>query len=392
MQQAFIIDAVRSPLARSKPGAAFAELHATELLAQVLAGLVQRNKLDPGMVDDVLTGCVSQVGDQSSTPGRVAWLAAGFPEHVPATTIDRRCGSGQQAVHFAAQGIMAGAYDIVIASGIESMSRVKMGSARMGQRPFGPSIQERYAPGLVSQGVAAELLAARYGLSRRELDSYSARSHHLAHSARESGAFRREIVPIQTQQGVVDCDETIRPHTHVDGLATLEPAFRDADISKRFPQIQWNITAGNSSQLSDGASAMLLMSESAASRLGLTPRARFVAFDVIGDDPITMMNAPIPSSRRILKKSGLSIDEISHYEINEAFASVPLAWQRELGGDLARLNPRGGAIALGHPLGASGVRLMTTMLHALEDNGGRYGLQSMCEAMGMANSTILERL
>lgn len=392
MQQAVIVDAIRSPMGRSKPGSAFTELHATELLAQVLKGLVERNRLDPGLVDDVITGCVTQAGEQSAGPGRVAWLAAGFPEHVPATTIDRKCGSSQQAVHFAAQGIMAGAYDIVIACGIESMSRVPMGSARIGQNPYGPSMEARYAPGLVSQGVAAELVAAKYELSREQMDTYSARSHELAAAARESGAFRREILGISTPNGVVEHDETIRAGTSVEKLGTLQASFRNDELSARFPQIGWNVTAGNASQISDGAAAMLLMSEAMAQRLGLNPRARFVAFDVCGDDPIAMLTAPIPASQRAIKKSGLTLDQIDHYEINEAFACVPLAWQKALGADPARLNPRGGAIALGHPLGASGVRLMTTMLHALEDSGQRYGLQSMCEAGGMANATIIERL
>ncbi|MBB5406318.1 acetyl-CoA C-acetyltransferase/acetyl-CoA acyltransferase [Paraburkholderia sp. HC6.4b] len=392
MQQAFIVDAIRSPMGRSKPGSAFTELHATELLAQVLKGLVERNKLDPGRVDDVITGCVTQAGEQSASPGRVAWLAAGFPDHVPATTIDRKCGSSQQAVHFAAQGIMAGAYDIVIACGIESMSRVPMGSARIGQNPYGPSLEARYAPGLVSQGVAAELVATKYDLSRKQMDAYAARSHELAAAAREAGAFRREILPIATPNGVVEHDETIRPGTSVEKLQALQASFRNDELSARFPQIRWNVTAGNASQISDGASAMLLMSESAAQRLGLKPRARFVAFDVYGDDPLLMLTAPIPASQRAMKKSGLKLHQVDHYEINEAFACVPLAWQKALNADPARLNPRGGAIALGHPLGASGVRLMTTMLHALEDGGGRYGLQSMCEAGGMANATIIERV
>ena len=322
----------------------------------------------------------------------MAWLAAGFPDHVPATTIDRRCGSSQQAVHFAAQGIMAGAYDIVIACGIESMSRVPMGAARIGQNPYGPSMEARYAPGLVSQGVSAELVAAKYGLSRHDMDSYAAQSHQRAHTARQANAFHREILPIRTPAGMVDQDETIRPGTTEEGLAALPSPFRNAELSERFPQIGWNVTAGNASQISDGAAAMLLMSESAAVRMGLTPRARFVSFDVYGADPLYMLTAPIPSSQRAIRKSGLHLEQIAHYEINEAFASVPLAWQRELGADPARLNPRGGAIALGHPLGASGVRLMTTMLHALEDSGQRYGLQSMCEAGGMANATIIECL
>jgi len=392
MQQAFIIDAIRSPLGRSKPGSAFTELHATELLAQVLSQLVRRNDLDPGLVDDVITGCVTQAGEQSAGVGRVAWLAAGFPEHVPATTIDRKCGSSQQAVHFAAQGIMAGAYDIVIACGIESMSRVPMGAARIGQNPYGPSFEERYAPGLVGQGVSAELVAAEWELSRHDMDSYSARSHQRAAAAQAAGGFKREIVGIQTVNGLVEQDETIRANTTVERLATLESPFRNDELSARFPQIGWNVTAGNASQISDGAAAILIVSERMATKLGLKPRARFVGFDVIGANPLEMLTAPIPATQRVLAKTDMTLDQIAHYEINEAFASVPLAWQKTMKADGARLNPRGGAIALGHPLGASGVRLMTTMLHALEDSGERFGLQSMCEAGGMANATIIERV
>ena len=392
MQQAVIVDAIRTPMGRTKPGSALVDVHPVDLLAQLLSALVERNRLDPGSVDDVICGCVSQVGEQAGTPGRMAWLGAGFPEHVPSTTIDRKCGSSQQAVHFAAQGIMAGAYEIAIACGVESMSRVPMGAVRMGQDMCGSLVNARYAPGLVSQGISSELVSARWGLTREELDAYSARSHQLAHQARESGALAREIVPIRTPAGTVARDETIRPDTTAQGLAALKPAFRNDEMSARFPQIQWHTTAGNSSQITDGAAALLIVSERAAARLGLRPRARFVGFDVCGDSPLAMLTAPIPASRRVLEKTGLKIGDIAHCEINEAFASVPLAWQRELGADPARLNPRGGAIALGHPLGASGARLMTTMLHALEDTGGRYGLQSMCEAGGMANATVIERL
>ena len=387
-----IVEALRTPMGRGRADGSLAGLHPVELLAQTLQALVARTGIDPGVVDDVICGCVSQVGEQSGTPGRMAWLAAGYPEHVPSTTIDRKCGSSQQAVHFAAQGIMAGVYDVVIACGVESMSRIPMGTSKMGQDSAGPGMAERYAPGLVSQGISAEIIAARWGLDREKLDRYSVESHQRAERARAAGQFRREICAITTPAGPVEEDETIRGNTTIERLASLKPAFENAEMVQRFPHIGWHVTAGNASQITDGAAAMLLMSERTAARLGLRARARFVAFDVRGDSPVDMLTAPIPASRRVLEKAGLKVDAIDHFEINEAFASVPLAWQKDLGADGARLNPRGGAIALGHPLGASGVRLMTTMLHALEDTGGRYGLQSMCEAGGMANATIIERL
>ncbi|MGC4252237.1 MAG: thiolase family protein [Sphingobium sp.] len=393
MKNPVIVDALRSPMGRARSNGALAEVHAVELLSQVLGALIERNGIDPGLVDDVLCGCVTQYGEQGATPGRMAWLAAGFPEHVPSTTIDRRCGSSQQAIHFAAHGVQAGAYDIAIACGIESMSRIPMGAARAGQDFHGPSVTARYAPGLVSQGISADLVAHRWSLTRRELDEYATQSHRRAQATVEAGGFDREIVGIRTPSGtMVERDETIRPTTTVEGLAELQPVFRTDEAAARFPDLAWQTTAGNSSQMTDGASALLIMSEEAAARLGLKPRARFVAFDVRGDSPLEMLTAPIPTTRRVLEKAGLSIADIDHFEINEAFASVPLAWQREMGASMERLNPRGGAIALGHPLGASGARLMTTMLHALEDNGGRYGLQSMCEAGGMANATIIERI
>ena len=387
-----IVDAIRSPMARAKPDGALAEVHPVDLLSQVLQQLVERNRLDPGTVDDVICGCVSQAGEQAGTPGRLAWLAAGLPAHVPSTTIDRKCGSSQQAVHFAAQAIMAGTQDIVIACGVESMSRVPMGSSRMGKNTTGPRFDARFAPGLVGQGVSADLVAAQWGLSRAELDAYAVRSHQRAHAAQSSGAFVREIVGIDTPAGRATADETIRAGTTVEKLAGLKAVFESEELSARFPQIQWATTAGNASQMTDGASAMLIMSEQRAQQLGLRPRARFVAFDVVGDDPLYMLTAPIPATQRALAKARMKLDDIHHYEINEAFATVPMAWQKELKADGERLNPRGGAIALGHPLGASGIRLMTTLLHALEDSGQRYGLQSMCEAGGMANATIIERL
>ncbi len=392
MNTPVIVDAIRSPMARAKPDGALAQVHPVDLLSQVLAQLVARNQLDPGTVDDVICGCVSQVSEQAGTPGRMAWLAAGLPAHVPSTTIDRKCGSSQQAVHFAAQAIMAGTQDIVIACGVESMSRVPMGTARMGHSTTGERFDARYAPGLVGQGVSADLVAARWGIDRRQLDDYAARSHQRAHAAQASGAFVREIVGIDTPAGRFMADETIRPGTTAEKLASLKAVFQSEALSARFPQVGWHTTPGNASQMTDGAAAMLIMSEERALQLGLRPRARFVAFDVVGDDPLYMLTAPIPATHRVLAKAGMQLADMDHYEINEAFASVPLAWQKELGANADRLNPRGGAIALGHPLGASGLRLMITMLHALEDNGQRYGLQTMCEAGGMANATIIERL
>ncbi len=400
VRSAVVVDAVRSATGKGKPGGALSGIHSVELLGQVLAGLMARNDIDPGEVEDVLVGCVSQAADQAGTPGRWAWLAAGLPEHVPSVTIDRRCGSSQQALHFAAQGIIAGTYDVAVAGGVESMSRVPMGTARMGADPFGPSAQARYG-GLVSQGISAELVAARWKLDRDAQDEYAARSQRLAAEASSSGAFDGEIVPVlapvdQDDPGAgtveVTVDETIRAGTTVEGLAKLRPAFADEAMAERFPQIDWSVTAGNSSQLADGASALLVMEEERAAALGLEPIARIVAMSVVSDDPIMMLSGPIPATRRVLERTGMSIDQFDHFEVNEAFAPVPLAWQVELGADPERLNPRGGAIALGHPLGASGTRLMTTMLHALRDGGGRYGLQTMCEAGGMANATIVERL
>ncbi|RTL67637.1 MAG: thiolase family protein [Pseudonocardiaceae bacterium] len=390
MDEPFLIDAVRSPMGKGKPGGALSGLHAVDLLAQTIAGLVARTGIDPGRVDDVVTGCVSQAGEQSGNVGRMAWLAAGFPEHVPAVTVERKCGSSQQAVHFAAQGIMAGAYDLVIVAGVESMSRVPMGAARLGADPYGPSVTQRYAPGLVSQGVSAELVAARWKLSREQLDDYAARSHARAAEAADSGGFDGEIVPITVDGTVVSADESIRRGTTPEKLAGLRPAFTDDAMAARFPEITWSITAGNSSQITDGASALLLASDRAARELGLTPRARFRGFSVCGDDPVEMLTAPIPATRKLFERSGVGISDVDLYEVNEAFASVPLAWQAAFDADPDRLNARGGAIALGHPLGASGARLATTLLGALEARGGGLGLQTMCEAGGMANAMLLE--
>jgi len=402
MESAVIVDAVRSPLGKGRrasagrPGGSLSELHAVELLGQVLKGLVDRTGIDPGIVDDLIVGCVSQVGEQGGSPGRFAWLAAGLPEHVPATTVERRCGSGQQAAHFGAQAIMAGACDVVVVAGVESMSRVPMGSASVGVDTYGPSVRERYAPGLVPQGISAELIAHRYGMSRAALDDYSARSHELAAAAEAAGAVAGEIVPIVVPDGdgtrVVDADEGVRAGTTAEGLAALKPAFRAEEWEARFPEIDWRITAGNSSQITDGASALLLMSETKARELGLRARARFHSFAVAANDPLLMLLGPLPATEKVLARAGLSLAEIDHVEVNEAFAPVPLAWAEHFDADPKKLNPRGGAIALGHPLGASGCRLMTTMLTALEQSGGRYGLQTMCEAGGMANATVIEVL
>jgi acetyl-CoA acetyltransferase family protein len=393
MPHAVIVDAVRSPMGRGKPGGALSTVHPSDLLAAVITGLVERTGIDPGTVEDVMVGCVSQGGEQSSTPGRQAWLSAGYPVHVPSVTIERKCGSGQQAVEFASQGIAAGVYDVVVAGGVESMSRVPMGSARMGADPFGPGVTARF-PDLVPQGVSAELVADKWGLTRAQLDDYAVRSHALAASVAEAGGFDAEIVPVTTPEGiVVERDESIRPGTTAERLSELRAAFGTDEMRARFPQIDWKVTAGNSSQITDGASALLLMSEERALALGLRPRARIIASAVVGDDPTLMLTGPIPATTKVLAKAGLTIEQMDAVEVNEAFASVPLAWHAEFPGLSAeRLNPRGGAIALGHPLGASGARLMTTLIHHLEQTGGRFGLQTMCEAGGMANATIVELL
>jgi acetyl-CoA acyltransferase len=394
MSAAVIVDAVRSPMGRGKSTGALAGLHPADLLAQVLSALAERSSLDPELVDDVLIGCVGQAGEQSATPGRQALLAAGWPTSVPSVTIERKCGSGQQAVEFAAAGIVAGLYDIAVAGGVESMSRVPMGSARMGADPFGAGVRERF-PVLVPQGVSAELVAQRWKLSRAQLDEYAARSHARAEAARVDGEFKSEIVPVQAplDGGVtVTEDETIRAGTTVERLGELAPAFGTEEMVARFPDVEWKVTAGNSSQITDGASALLLTSSEKAEQLGLRPRARILASSVCGDDPTLMLTGPIPATHRALSRAGIGIEDVDAIEVNEAFASVPLAWQDEFGVPDERLNPRGGAIALGHPLGASGARLMTTLINHLEATGGRLGLQTMCEAGGMANATLIERI
>ncbi|MEV0686307.1 thiolase family protein [Nocardia sp. NPDC050378] len=388
MMSAVIVDVVRTPSGRGKQGGGLSSVHPATLLAGVLAELIARTGIDPALVDDVIGGCVTQSGEQANNISRTAVLAAGFPESVPATTVDRQCGSSQQAVHFAAQGVLAGAYDIAIACGVESMSRAPMFSNTQGKDSLRAPLAARYPDGLIGQGIAAEILAARWKLDRGRLDEFAARSHRLAAATAQAGGFDAELVPA----GELTADETIRSGTTVEGLAGLRPAFTDPDMAQRFPEIDWSVTAGNSSPLTDGASAALIMSESVASKLGLTPRARFHSFAVMGDDPTLMLTAVIPATRKALERVSLTVDDIDTFEVNEAFAPVPLVWQHELGADPDRVNPRGGAIALGHPLGASGTRLLATMVNHLEQTGGRYGLQTMCEAGGLANATIIERL
>jgi acetyl-CoA acyltransferase len=388
MTSAVIVDVIRTPSARGKPGGGLSDMHPVDLLASTLRALVERNSLDPALIDDVIGGCVSQAGKQTYNVTRNAVLGAGFPEHVPGTTIDRQCGSSQQAVSFAAQGILSGSYDIAIACGVESMSSNPIGFSTLGEDIYGEQVAERYPGGLVGQGISAELVSSKWGFSRAQLDDYSAESHARAAAAQAAGCFDDELVPMARLYS----DETIRPSTTAEGLGGLKPAFYSERFAERFPQIEWVITPGNSSPLSDGASAALIMSEEKAAQLGLRARARLHAFSVVGSDPLLMLTGIIPATQKVLARAGLTIEDLDAYEVNEAFAPVPLAWLEETGADPAKLNPRGGAIALGHPLGASGTKLLATMLNHLESTGGRYGLQTMCEGGGMANATIIERL
>ena len=390
-KSAVIVDIVRTASGKGKPGGALSVVHPADLLAGVLAALIERTGVNPDQVDDVIAGCVGQAGDQALNIGRTATLRAGFPVSVPATSIDRQCGSSQQAVHFAAQGIMAGAYDVAIACGVESMSRVPMGTAPMGGDPFGPLAANFES--LPHQGIGAELIAARWKFDRDQLDEFSVRSHARAAAHIANGSFANEIVPVELPGGLLHIvDETVRASTTAAGLGSLNPAFTDPEFSLRYPEISWVVTPGNSSPLTDGASAALIMSEERAAALGLTPRARLHSFAVVGSDPEIMLTGPIPATHKVLERSGLKLEDIDVYEINEAFAPVPMAWAAEFNADPDKLNPRGGAIALGHPLGASGTRLMATMINQLEATGGRYGLQAMCEGAGMANATIIERI
>ncbi|HEX2042221.1 MAG TPA: thiolase family protein [Acidimicrobiales bacterium] len=388
MSTAVVVDAVRTAIGKRNGG--LAGWHPVDLAAEVLRAVVERNDLDPALIDDVILGCVSQTGEQGLNVARNAALAAGFPESVPGTTVDRQCGSGQQAVHFAAQAVMAGAYDLVVAGGVESMSRIPMGvtTVKGPGMPFGPRMMQRYQPvgGLVPQGIAAELVAERWDLSREELDAYSLESHRRAARATAGGWFDGEIVPVtvDTPRGKKElrADEGVRTDTSLEALAALKPAFKAGG----------RITAGNSSQMSDGAAAVLIASEDAAARLGLQPWARFAAFSVVGVDPVTMLIGPIPATTAALDRARLTLDDVDRFEVNEAFAPVVLAWAAEHRVDLERVNPCGGAIALGHPLGCSGARLLTTLLWELERAGGRFGLVTTCEGGGMANATVVERL
>jgi len=378
MQDAVIVEAVRTPVGKRNGG--LSGVHPVDLSAHVLEALASRSGIDPGVVDDVVWGCVSQVGEQTFDVARSGVLAAGWPETVTGVTLDRQCGSSQQSVHFAAAGLVAGQYDVVVAGGVESMSRVPMGSSVAGADPFGPRFAARYDGARPNQGVGAEMMAERWGFSRADLDEYSVGSHEKAAAARAEGRFVGQIAPVTTPDGVVSEDEGIRPGSSVASLAGLKTVFKPDGV----------ITAGNASQISDGAAALLMTTSEKARELGLTPIARVHTAVLAGADPVIMLTAPIPATVKALARSGLSIGDIGVFEVNEAFAPVPLAWLAELGADPKALNPNGGAIALGHPLGAGGAVLMTRMVHHMRDNGIRYGLQTMCEGGGQANATILE--
>jgi acetyl-CoA acyltransferase len=397
VRRAVIVDLVRSPFGRGRPGGALEGVHPVDLYALVLKELVRRTGIDSQLVEDVITGCVIQVAEQSGNIGRQAVLAAGFPESVPSVTLDRKCGSAQQAMDFAAQGVIAGAYDVVIAGGVEMMSLVPMRANRMGKDNEGPAFHQRYPDGLVRQGISAELIAARWAIGREEMDRFALESHLRAAAAEDRGLTQKSIVSVTAPRAdgstkIVDRDEGLRRGTTLEQLTSLKPAFEDSASAARFPQIRWSVTAGNSSQVTDGASAILIAEESVAARLGLKPRAAVTHFAVAGDDPVMMLTAIMPATRKLLKRAGLSIDRIDAFEVNEAFASVVLAWIKETGADPARVNRLGGAIALGHPVGASGGRLLANLLATLEETGGRFGMQTMCESGGMANATLIERL
>ncbi|OBH05959.1 thiolase family protein [Mycobacterium sp. E1747] len=379
MRETVIVEAVRAPVGKRNGG--LAGMHAADLSAVVLNELLERTGVSPEIVDDVVWGCVSQVGDQSSNIGRYAVLAAGWPETIPGTTVNRACGSSQQALDFAVQAVMSGQQDVVVAGGVEVMSRVPLGSARATGTPYGPKVLARYDDFSFNQGLSAEMIAKKWGFSRARLDEYSAQSHERAAAAQDAGAFTDQIVPVFTDgDTVVTADEGVRRGTTVEKLSGLKPAFTENGV----------IHAGNSSQISDGAAALLVTTAEMTVELGLTPLVRYLAGAVTGADPVLMLTAPIPATEKVLKKAGVGLSEVGVFEVNEAFAPVPLAWLAETGADPERVNPLGGAIALGHPLGASGAVLMTRMAHHMRTNGIRYGLQTMCEGGGTANATLVE--
>ncbi|MHA4851915.1 MULTISPECIES: thiolase family protein [unclassified Rhodococcus (in: high G+C Gram-positive bacteria)] len=378
MREVVIVEAVRTPVGKRNGG--LSGVHPADLSAMVLTALAERTRLDPGIVDDVIWGCVSQVGDQSSNIGRYAVLAAGWPETVPGTTINRACGSSQQAIDFAVHAVMSGQQDVVVAGGVEVMSRVPLGAAKASGAPYGPKALARYDNFQFNQGVGAEMIAQKWGLSRSRLDEFASLSHDRAATALDNGAFDTQIVPVSTEAGVVAVDECVRRGTNVDKLAALKPVFQDDGV----------IHAGNSSQIADGAAALLVTTPDRARELGLTPIVRYCAGAVTGADPVFMLTGPIPATEKVLNKAGIDLPEVGVFEVNEAFASVPLAWLAETGADPALVNPLGGAIALGHPLGGSGAILMTRMIHHMRYNGIRYGLQTMCEGGGTANATLVE--
>jgi acetyl-CoA acyltransferase len=380
MRDAVIVEAVRTPTGKRNGG--LSGIHSADLSAHVLRALAERSGIDPAVVDDVIWGCVSQVGEQTFDVARTAVLSAGWPESVPGTTVDRQCGSSQQAVHFAAAGVLAGQYDVAVAGGVEVMSRTPMGSTFTAS-PLGADYVARYGPDFPNQGIGAEDIADTWGFSREQLDEYALRSHERAAAAQDEGRFDAQITPVTTPEGaVVDRDEGVRRGGSMEKLAALQPAFRP----------DGKITAGNSSQISDGAAALLITTSEKAQALGLTPLARIHTAVLAGVSPMPMLHAPMPATLKALERSGLSVDDIGAYEVNEAFASVPLAWLKDIGADDKTVNANGGAIALGHPLGGSGARLMTTLVHHMRDNGIRYGLQTMCEGGGQANATVLELL
>ncbi|WP_280239296.1 thiolase family protein [Nocardia abscessus] len=389
MRDAVIVEAVRTPIGKGKPNGALHNVNAVDLLAHSLREVVERSGIDPTLIDDVIGGVVTQFGEQGANMTRRAALAAGYPESVPATTVDRQCGSSQQAIHFAAQGVIAGAYDIVVAAGVESMGRIPMGANLVGSDDIsGVGFAERYPEGLVSQGISAELIAAKWGLTRTQLDEFALASHDKAALASKNGSFAGELAPING----LATDEGIRVGSTLETLGALRPAYYDPAMAARFPQIGWAITAATASQVSDGSAAVLIMTSERAKELGLRPLARLHSFAVAGDDPLLMLTAVIPATAKVLRRAGLQLSDIDLIEINEAFSPVVLAWAQDTGADLAKVNVNGGAIAIGHPLGASGARLMTTLVHAMQERGARYGLQTMCEAGGLANATIIERL